>query len=328
MNTMIEAIRSSTKGQRQRAVKQFLNDYLILIGILILTVYTCIVQPSFLAQGNLLSLIRQFVPLGLVALGMTLVIIGGYIDLSVAGIFSFMGIVSAILLNRMGPIALLVVLIIGALCGLLNAVILIRCGARDDSDALFITFGMQTVFGALALISNGGNYVALNQTAFTQFIGNGGILHIPFMLILFIVVTIVLQFMMKKMPIGRGIHLAGGNPVAAELCGIPLKKIIMMIYVITGALTTLGAFIMTCRVGSALPIAGRNYECNAILAVTIGGTSLAGGKGSVLNTVLGVALFTIMANALNMLGIDPNMQNVWKGIILVAAIWLDSRRTV
>ena len=130
-----------------------------------------------------------------------------------------------------------------------------------------------------------GNYVALNQTDFTQFIGNGGIGFLPVMLIIFIVVTAVLQFIMKKMPIGRSIHLAGGNPVAAELCGISVSKIIIMIYVVTGILTALGAFIMTCRVGSALPIAGRNYECNAILSVTIGGTSLSGGKGSVLNTI-------------------------------------------
>ncbi len=328
MNAAASAKPAKNNIQKKQAVKQFLNEYLILIGILALTIYTCIVQPSFLAADNLLSLVRQFVPLGMVALGMTLVIIGGYIDLSVAGTFSLMGIISAILLNRMGIAALIVVLIAGAACGLLNAIILVVCGARDDSDALFITFGMQTVFGALALIANGGNYVALNQTDFTQFIGNGGIGYLPVMLIIFIVVTAVLQFMMKKMPIGRSIHLAGGNPVAAELCGISVSKIIIMIYVVTGILTALGAFIMTCRVGSALPIAGRNYECNAILSVTIGGTSLSGGKGSVLNTVLGVALFTIMANALNMLGIDPNMQNVWKGVILVAAIWLDSRRTV
>ena len=324
----IHSAQPAAKAEKRQVIKKLVNDYLILLGILILTLYTCIVQPSFLAPGNLLSLVRQFVPLGMVALGMTLVIIGGYIDLSVAGMFSFMGIVSALLLNRMGAVSLILVLVIGGLCGLINALILIKCGARDDSDALFITFGMQTVFGALALIANSGNYVALKETAFTQFVGNGGVLHIPFMLIIFIVVTVILQFMMKKMPIGRGIHLAGGNPVAAELCGIPLKKIIVMIYVITGVLTTLGAFIMTCRVGSALPIAGRNYEANAILSVTIGGTSLSGGKGSVLNTVLGVALFTIMSNALNMLGVGPNMQNVWKGVILVAAIWLDSRRTV
>lgn len=324
----IKTAPAKTKLPKSAAVKQFVNEYLILLGIAVLTIYTCLVEPAFLAPANLLSLVRQFVPLGFVALGMTLVIIGGYIDLSVAGTFSLMGILSAMLLNRMGTTALLVVLIAGAACGLLNAVILVVCGARDDSDALFITFGMQTVFGALALIANGGNYVALDQTSFTQLIGNGSLGFLPVMLIIFIAVTVVLQFMMKKMPIGRSIHLAGGNPIAAELCGISVSKIIVMVYVVTGVLTALGAFIMTCRVGSALPIAGRNYECNAILSVTIGGTSLSGGKGSVLNTVLGVALFTIMANALNMLGIDPNMQNVWKGVILVAAIWLDSRRTV
>lgn len=317
--------RSRSRGD---GLKKILNDYLIIIGIVLLTIYTCIAQPAFLAQDNLLSLVRQLVPLGMVALGLTLVIIGGYIDLSVAGTFSLMGILSAMLLNRMGAAAIVPVLIIGALCGLLNAGILVLCGAKDDSDALFITFGMQTVFGALALIANNGNYVALNQTAFTQYVGNGNLAGIPCMLLVFIAVTAVLQFVMKKTPMGRSIHLAGGNPVSSELCGISVKKIVVIIYVLTGILTALGSFISVCRVGSALPIAGRNYETNAILSVTIGGTSLLGGKGSVLNTVLGVAMFTIMANALNMLGVDPNMQNVWKGVILVAAIWLDSRRHV
>lgn len=312
----------------RESARKLLNDYLIIIGIAVLTVYTCIVQPNFFGPSNLLSLIRQFVPLGLVAMGMTLVVISGYIDLSVAGIFSFTGIVSAMLFNRMGEVSLLLVLVLGGLCGLLNAAILIGCGARDDSDALFITFGMQTVFGALALIINGGNYVALKQDGFTQFIGNGAVAGIPFMLFIFVAVTAALQFFMKKLPMGRSVYLAGGNPAASELCGIRIAHILMMVYVLTGVLTALGAFITTCRVGSALPIAGRNYETNAIMAVTIGGTSLAGGKGSVLNTVLGVALVTIMTNALNILGIDPNMQNVWKGVILVAAIWIDSRRTV
>lgn len=319
---------STKRSFDRRRLKNALNDYLIVIGIAVLTVYTCVVEQSFFSQSNLLALVRQFVPLGMVSLGMTLVIISGYIDLSVAGIFSFMGVVSAMLLNRLGPAALLLVFVLGGLCGLLNALVLIGCGARDDSDALFITFGMSTVFGALALIANGGNYVSLEQTAFTQFIGNGTIAGIPFMLFLFVIATAALQFVMRKTPLGRGIHIAGGNPVAAALCGIDTKRITAMVYVLTGALTALGTFIMTCRVGSALPIAGRNFECNAIMAVTIGGTSLSGGKGSVLNTVLGVALVTIMTNALNILGIDPNMQNVWKGAILVAAIWIDSRRTV
>ena len=312
---------------RKTGVK-IINNYLILIGILLLVVYTCIVQPSFLSVSNLLSLMRSFVPLAFVSLGMTLIIIGGYIDLSVSGMFSLLSIVGCMLFNRFGVWSMVMIIVLGGLCGMLTAFVLVRCGARDDSDALFITFGMQTVFAALALIANGGLAVTLEQTSFTRFIGAGNIFGIPVIIILFILVTAALNFVMKKTPMGRSVYLAGGNPVAAELCGIKVSKIIYSTYVLTGILTAIGAYILLCRVGNAIPTVGKNYETNAIMAVTIGGTSLAGGKGGVLNTVLGVALVTIMSNALNLLGIDANMQSVWKGVILIVAIWIDSRRTV
>lgn len=308
--------------------KKIINNYLIFIGIMVLVIYTCIVQPTFLSWDNLLSLMRSFVPLAFVSLGMTLIIIGGYIDLSVSGIFSLLSIVGCMLYNRFGVWSMAMIIVLGGLCGLLTAWVLVRCGARDDSDALFITFGMQTVFSALALIANGGLAVTLEQTSFTRFIGTGSIVNIPVIMLLFIAVAAVLHFIMKKTPMGRSIYLAGGNPVAAELCGIKVSKIIYITYTLTGILTALGAYILLCRVGNAIPTVGKNYETNAIMAVTIGGTSLAGGKGGVLNTILGVALVTIMSNSLNLLGIDANMQSVWKGVILIAAIWIDSRRTV
>lgn len=308
------------------AIEKFLSKYIIVIGILIMTIYTCIVQPRFCSTDNLVSLINQFVPLGLVSLGMTLVIISGYIDLSVAGIFSLMGIISTMLVNIMGSFGIVIALAIGGLCGLIDAIILIFCGARDDSEALFITFGIQTAFAALALIINKGNLVTLNGTSFTDFLGGSSIAGIPVSMYVFAIITIILYVFMKKTPMGRKIYLVGGNPVASALSGVNNNKIIIFVYVAIGVLATIGSFTQACRVGSALPISGKNFETNAIMAVAIGGTSLSGGKGSVLNTVLGVALVTIMANALNMLGIDANMQNVWKGVILVAAIWLDSRR--
>lgn len=316
------------KTREKMTFKKFMNEYLVLVGILILVVYTCIVQPAFLNPDNLLSLIRSFIPLGFVALGMTLIIISGYIDLSVAGLFSLMSILGSMLTDKMGPWALFVTLLIGLACGALSALILIICGARNSSDALFITFGMQTIFNALALLANGGLAVTLKQDGFTKFLGAGNVLGIPFMLILFIIVTALLHFFMRKTPHGRSIHLVGGNPTASDLCGIRINKTLMLSFCLTGVLTALGAYLLLCRVGTAIPTVGKNYETNAIMAVTIGGTSLSGGKGSVLNTVVGVLLVTVMSNALNILGIDQNMQSVWKGVILILAIWIDSRREV
>ena len=307
-------------------VQNFINKYIIVLGILVMIIYTCIVQPRFYSLDNIISIISQFVPLGLVALGMTMVIISGYIDLSVAGIFSLMGIVSCILINAFGNFGIVISIIVGALCGLIDAIVLIWCGARDDSEALFITFGIQTAFVALALIINDGNLEILSGTKFTQYLGETTIANIPIAMYIFLIIIAVMFIFMKKTSLGRKIYLMGGNREAARLSGININKIIIFVYVAIGVLATVGTLLQACRVGSALPLSGKNFETNAIMAVAIGGTSLSGGKGSVLNTVLGVALVTIMANALNMLGIDSNMQNVWKGIILVMAIWLDSRR--
>lgn len=316
------------KEDSKKVLRKFINDYLLLVGIVILTVYTMIVQPAFLNSDNLLSLIRSYVPLAFVSIGMTLIVIGGYIDLSVAGLFSMMSILGSMLSNRFGPLSLVLILLAGLVCGAVNALILILCGARNSSDALFITFGMQTVFNALALLLNGGLAVTLEQTPFTRFLGAGTVFGIPLMLILFIITVAILHFMMKKTPMGRSVHLVGGNPTAAELCGLKPAKVLMLSFCVTGAMTALGAYLLLCRVGTAIPTVGKNYETNAILAVCIGGTSLSGGKGSVLNTVLGVLLVTIMSNALNILGVSANMQNVWKGVILILAIWIDSRRKV
>lgn len=313
-----------TKGEK---LKMFFTEYLILVGIVILAIVTAILEPAFLSKSNILSFIRQFVPLAFVGLGMTLIIIGGYIDLSVAGIFSLMGMVSALLINRMGIAAIIPILLIGAGCGLINALILIFCGARDDSDALFITYGMQLAFTAVALLINQGTYVDINNKGgFVGVIGNSNLFGIPVMLIIFVIITAIVHFFMTKTSLGRSIHIAGGNPTAARLCGISINKIILLIFTITGIMTAIGAFVMACRTGSALPTSGKDFETYAILSVTIGGTSLAGGKGSVIRTVIGVAAYTLMTNSLNVLGLDSNMQYILKGIIMVIAIWIDSRR--
>ncbi|MGI6117105.1 MAG: ABC transporter permease [Bilifractor sp.] len=308
--------------------REFVNNYLIITGIVVLMVYTAIMQPTFFSYSNISSILKQLVPLGLVSLGMTLIVIGGYIDLSVAGMFSFLSMLSALLYNKTGAVSFLLIILIGALCGGINALILIGCGARDDSDALFITFGMSTVFTAMALMMNDGSAIILKQSNFTKFLGQGSLARVPFMVYIFAIFVILLQFMMKKTQIGRGIHLSGSNPTAASLCGISASKVIAIVYVVTGALVGIGAYLITCRVGNATPVVGKNYETNAIMSVAIGGTSLQGGHGSVVNTLIGVALVTIMINSLNILGIDQNMQFVWRGAILVIAIWLDARREI
>lgn len=307
------------------------RDYLVLVAIVALVLITVIVEPKFLSTGNMTNVMRQFGPLSLVALGMTFVIIGGFIDLSVVGTFSLVAVATVSLIDPIGQVPALVAgIAIGALCGFANSVVLISAGALTQAEALFITFGMSQITGAIALMITGGAVLNMRdlQSSYSVFqsIGQGtvGILTVSFLI--FLVALAVLYFFQSKTVMGRSISLTGGNKVAARLAGRPVAKSIIMIYTLSGIMAALGAFNQFARTTTASPVMGKGFEVNAILAVVVGGTTLKGGKGSVLRTVLGTLLIILMSNCLNLLGVTPYMQNVTKGAILVVAIWLDNRK--
>ncbi len=311
--------------------KECLNENLVLIGIVILVVITAVLEPKFFTAGNLTNIMRQFGPLSLVALGMTFVIIGGFIDLSIAGIISLVAVLTVYLIQPLGQFpALLIGLAAGALMGFINSIILIFFGAMTQAEALFITYAMSLFYGALALLSVDGatqhmSWVKRDISVFTE-IGSGSVGFVSVSFIIFVVSLIVLHIFQTRTYMGRSICLTGGNKVAAELSGIPVKKSIMLIYTISGFMTAVGSVVLFSRVTTASPVLGLNYETNTILAVVVGGTSLKGGKGSVIRTMLGVALITLMSNCLNLLGVSTFIQTMMKGAILVIAIWLDNRR--
>lgn len=309
----------------------FIKEYMILVAIVILALVTAIAEPRFLSLENMTNIMRQFGPLIMVSLGMTFVIIGGFIDLSVTGIVSLVAVVTLSLIEPLGQIpALLIGLALGAICGLLTSTIIISCGALTQAEALFITFGMSTVYGAIALIYTGGETNHLSwvtrDTSLFKAIGQGNVGFISVSFLIFLVVLAILWVFQNKTYMGRAISLTGGNKTAAWLTGININRCIRTIYVVCGFMTALGAIVLFSRVTTASPVLGKGYETNAILSVVVGGTSLAGGKGSVLRTVLGVLLVTLLSNCLNMLEVSAYMQVVLRGAILIAAIWLDSTR--
>ena len=311
--------------------KQFLLNYLVLVAIVLLVIITIIVEPKFLSPENLTNIMRQFGPLSFVSLGMTFVIIGGFIDLSVAGIISLVAVVTVSLIDPLGQIpALMIGIGLGAFLGFLNSMVLISAGALTQAEALFITYGMSAVYSAVALIYTDGatqhmSWLTGNQSVFNA-IGSGtvGILSVSFLI--FLVSLGILWIFHNKTYNGRAISYTGGNKVAAELSGIPIKRSVILIYTICGLMSAIGAVVLFSRITTAAPIIGKGYETNAILSVVVGGTTLKGGKGSVLRTVLGVLLITLMSNCMNLLGVSPYMQVVLKGAILVVAIWLDNRK--
>ncbi len=311
--------------------KKFLLNYLVLVAIMLLVIITIIVEPKFLSGENLTNIMRQFGPLSFVSLGMTFVIIGGFIDLSVAGIISLVAVVTVSLIDPIGQVnALIVGIILGAFLGFLNSIVLISAGALSQAEALFITFGMSAVYSAVALIYTDGatqhmSWLQTPQTVFSS-IGSGtvGIFSVSF--IIFLGSLTLLWIFHNKTYNGRSISYTGGNKVAAELSGIPIKRSVVLIYTICGMMSAVGAIVLFSRITTASPTVGKGFETNAILSVVVGGTSLKGGKGSVLRTVLGVLLITLMSNCMNLLGVSSYMQIVLKGAILVVAIWLDNRK--
>lgn len=316
--------------QFKKLVRYIFRNYLVALGILLLVLITIVVTPKFLTYDNFVNIIRQFGPLSFVSLGMTFVILAGYLDLSLGGLLSLVAVVTASLAVKIGEVpAILIGILLGAALGFINGAIIQVVHAHRYSEALFITFGTGMAFSAVALLYTGGQTQRLNDSmTVISAIGNGGIGIISVSFMIFLVILVILDVFQEKTYLGQTIIMAGGNPEAARLAGLPTNLSTITIYVISGLLTAVGAIVLSSRVMAASPSIGKNYETNAIMAVIIGGTSLKGGTGSVLRTVLGVVLVTLMSNCLNLLGCSTYVKNVIQGIIMIIAIWLDNRNSM
>lgn len=316
---------------KTNSVTEFLKQNLVLCGIVVLIVITAIIEPKFLGAANLNNVLRQLGPLPFAALGMTFVIIGGFIDLSIVGTISLVGVVTIGLIDPLGQVgALLVGLLLGAFLGWLNGLVLTSCGAMTQAEVLFITYGMSSVYTALALLYTQSETLrmARSQKPYGLFtaLGSYNIWIIPLALIVFLLILAVMHVFLTKSIWGRSIALMGGNKDAAYLVGFNVKRTMRLAYTINGLMAAMASIALFSRVTTATAGSGAGYETNAILCVVVGGTTLKGGKGSVLRTMLGVVLITLLGNCMNMLNLSTYMQTVMRGAVLVVAIWLDNRR--
>ena len=199
-----------------------------------------------------------------------------------------------------------------------------------QAKSVFITFGLSSVYSALALLYTGGatqhmSYLNSSVTLY-KLMGSGKVGFVSVSFILFLICMGILHIFLSKTKTGREICLTGANMTASELAAIPVKRRVTLIFMLSGIFAALGAIVLFSRITTASPLLGANYDTNAILAVVVGGTSLVGGRGSVIRTMLGVMLVTLLANCLNLLGVSTYMQAICKGLVLIVAIWLDRRR--
>ncbi len=295
------------------------------IGLLLIVAVISIMSPNFLTLHNLLNVLRQVSINALIAFGMTFVILTGGIDLSVGSILALTGAVTAsFMAGGMDPLlAMFLGLLLGAILGAINGIII----AKGHVAPFIATLATMTIYRGLTLVYTEGKPISgLGDSLSFQLLGKGYLLGIPVPVVTMIFAFAVLYFILKKTTFGRRVYAVGGNEEAARLSGISVDRIKIYVYSLTGALAALAALILTSRLNSAQPTAGSMFELDAIAAVVLGGTSLTGGRGWIVGTVIGALIIGVLNNGLNLIGVSSFFQQVVKGAVILIAVLLDRKK--
>jgi len=315
-----QPVNSESKEKKRFKLK---TEGTLALLLLVLAVFLTIFTRGFLTGNNLSNLVRQTAINGVVALGMTLVIIAGGIDLSVGSVVGFAGILVALLMKSGVPIVLAVLasVLISFLVGAINGVMVF-----DGRIPPFIaTLGsMAIIRGAIMLISNARMIAGLPKPfldfAQTTYLGFPSLFVVWLILILFTI------FLTKKTPFGRNVYTIGSNIEVARLSGINIRFTTYMIYGLSGLMAGIAGILMTSRLANGIPTGGQGYEMDAIASCVIGGASLSGAEGTILGTVMGAIIIATLRNGGNLLGIDPFILQIVNGVIIVAAVYIDQYR--
>ncbi|WP_416328998.1 ABC transporter permease [Raoultella planticola] len=313
---------SNSRPEKLRALpfKFNLRDAGTLIGLLIIIITFSFLSPVFFTIPNLLNILQQSSINALIALGMTLVIISGGIDLSVGPTAALSAVLGATMMvaGVPVPLAILATLGIGAICGVFSGSLVAYAGLQP----FIVTLGGLSLFRAVALIYTGGNPVFCIPTEFRSLI-NSEIFGIPTPIVIVAVIALVLWTVMNKTPLGEYILAVGGNEEAARVAGVPVKRTKVTVFVISGTLASLASLILIGRLGAAEPTIGNLWELDAIAAAAIGGASLMGGKGSVVGTIIGAIILGALRNGLTLLNIQAFYQLLATGLIIIIAMLID-----
>lgn len=285
-----------------------------------------ILNPDFLSVSNLMNVLRQVSINALIAFGMTFVILTGGIDLSVGSTLALTGAVTAgLMASGVDPIfAMLLGLLLGAVLGAINGIII----AKGKVAPFIATLATMTIYRGLTLVYTDGRPVSgLGDSLTFQLLGKGYFLGIPIPVVTMIISFGVLYFILKKTTFGRRVYAVGGNEEASILSGINADRIKIYVYSLLGLLAALASLILTSRLNSAQPTAGEMFELDAIAAVVLGGTSLTGGRGWIVGTLIGALIIGVLNNGLNLIGVTSFFQQVVKGAVILLAVLLDRKKT-
>ena len=289
-------------------------------GLIGLCVALWIATPHFATASNLVNVVEQSTIIGIISVGMTFVILTGGIDLSVGSLVALSGIAFGSAVQAHAPlgVAIIVGLGTGLLCGVTNG-LLITFGRLPPFIA---TLGMMSVARGLALIISDGRPISGFSLAFRS-LATGDLLGVPAPVFLMVLLYAAAHFILRRTVLGRYTYAIGGNEEATALSGVNVSAYKIAVYAIAGLLSAVTALVLAARLDSAQPIAGINYELDAIAAVVIGGASLLGGSGSVVGTLIGALIMSVLRNGLNLLGVSSYVQQIAIGAVIIVAVLVD-----
>lgn len=323
--------------KENKNIGAFLSEYGVFLALAILVVIISAISPEFRQPSNFLNLLRQASFNGLIAFGMTCVILSGGIDLSVGSTFALSAIICAEMIAHGIPVvvAVPVALLVGVALGLISG-LLVTKGRLQPFIATLITM---TAYRGLAMILTDGKPISrLAESAgdgafLFKALGKGNVvcdflpaIKVPIPIIILVIAFAVTYFVLKHTVFGRRLYATGSNAKCAGLSGVNIDRVKMCVYGVSGFLSALAGLIMISRVDSAQPIMGTGYELDAIAAVALGGTSMNGGRGRIAGTIAGVLIIAVLNNGLNILGVTSYYQNVIKAVVILVAVLSDRKR--
>lgn len=321
--------------QQKNHLRDVLTKYGIVFVLIVMIVLMSIVKPSFRTMNNVLNILTQCSVYGILALGMTVVIISKGIDLSVGSILALCAVVAASLgqssstATKFFPnwpelpiiVPILAALLIGGICGAINGGLIAFTGI----PAFIATLGMMTICRGFAYIYTSGKPVSTLVSSF-KFIGQGRLLGIPMPVVIYLVMIVITKILLSNTRFGKRTFAVGGNINAAEVSGVNVKKILLWVYTYMGLCAGVAAIVSTGRMVSAQPGLASGYELTAIASTTIGGTSQSGGIGTVWGAVVGALVLSVMRNGMTILGIHSYWQQIVEGMVIIIAVILDMRK--
>ncbi len=301
-------------------MKQILKKFSTLFILIVLIIVFSAASSNFLRMDNLLNVLRQVAVIGILAAGMTYVIISGGMDLTVGAYLGLSGVVIAKLMGAgvTAPLAVLLTMVVLTVIGVITGALIVGLNV----SAMVITLGMMTVVRGLAyIISNGLPIYDIPESI--VFLGQGYVAGIPVPVIIMLILVAIMGVILKYSYFGRYVYAIGGNVEAAKLAGLSVKKITISLYGISAFLASIAGIVLTGRVSSGAPASGTGTEMDVVTAVVIGGISVNGGKGSMFGAFLGAVIIGILSNGLTIMNVGEYYQQVVKGAVLILAVAFD-----